>query len=131
MRIAQHFECWDVQRKRVSARETGGWKLGHSTVEWQPSAQRCIWLVSSTIGNQTVSVNLGSTAQKIHAAFHDYYYGMSEDEEGAIVALSNVPKSLIKQLSDIYYNLYSVNLNDEFLNYLSDSDYSRVSNLLN
>ena len=85
--------------------------------------------VQTSVNNTPLSINLGSIAQQIHAAFHDYYYGLSEDEETAIVALNNVPKSLIPQLSDTYFKLYAVNLNSEFTNYLSSEDYKRVQNL--
>lgn len=80
---------------------------------------------------QPVSINLGTIASKIHDAFYNNdWFGMTEDEEGAIIALLNVPKSLIPDLSAIYYQLYSKNLKEEFQRFLGASDWKRVENLL-
>lgn len=83
----------------------------------------------SLLANSTIAgINLGSVAQRIYAAFHEYYYGAAEDEETAIIALLDVPKALVPQLSDIYFQLYSKNLQNEYTQYLSASDYARVQN---
>lgn len=79
-------------------------------------------LATSTVAG----INLGSVAQRIYAAFHEYSYGLAEDEEAAIIALLDVPKALVPQLSSIYFTLYSKNLNNEFTQYLSTSDYARI-----
>lgn len=96
--------------------------IGKNIIAWIKKRQAENLLSNSTIGG----VNLGSVAQRIYSAFHEYYYGASEDEETAIISLLDVPKVLVPQLSDIYFQLYSKNLNSEFVRYLSSSDYARV-----
>lgn len=86
---------------------------------------------TTTVAGTPVSINLGTTAQKINSAFHDYYWGLAEDEETAIIALLGVPKNLVPQLSSVYFQAYDLNLNDEFLKYLSSSDYERVAQQFN
>jgi hypothetical protein len=81
-------------------------------------------------GGTAVIANLGTTAATIYDAFYNYWGGMSEDEETAIVALSNIPKANIPALSDIYFQLYAKNLREDFVKYLDAAEFKRVQTLL-
>lgn len=82
-------------------------------------------------GGATVVVNYGSVAQQIYNAFwNNDWFGWTEDEQAAIIALNNVPKPFIPQLKDTYYSIYGKNLNDDFVKYLSPEDYAKVQTLL-
>lgn len=83
-------------------------------------------------GAGAYSVNFGSVAQRIYACFYENdWFGWTEDEEGAIVALNDVPKPFIPQLKKAYFDLYNKDLNADFTKYLSTSNYSRVQNQFN
>lgn len=83
---------------------------------------------TTTVAGTPITVNLGTVAQEINSAFHDYYGGLFEDEESAIISISKVPKALIPQLSELYFNVYGYNLKEEFLKYAKE-DYPRIAYL--
>lgn len=86
------------------------------------------------IGEQSgapISIDLGGKAAAIHDAFHGYFWGMAEDEERAILEISAVPKNVIPDLSALYYQLYQKNLKQEFIDYLSATDWNRVKDKFN
>jgi hypothetical protein len=86
--------------------------------------------VTTTVNGQAVSVDLGTRASAIHAAFHDNdWFGMSENEEQAMTELMNVPKNLVPKLSEVYYNLYGKNLKSEFQSYLSVEQWNKISGM--
>jgi len=91
--------------------------------------------VVTGIGEQSgspISVDLGGKAAAIHDAFYDNdIFGATEDEERAITELSGVPKNVIPDLSATYYQLYSSNLKDDFVKYLSPEDWNRVADKFN
>lgn len=88
-------------------------------------------LATGSVNGQPFSVDYGSISQRIYAAFYENdWLGWTEDEEGAIIALTDCPKAFIPQLKDAYFKLYSKNLNADFTKYLSTASYSRVQNLL-
>lgn len=87
---------------------------------------------TGTTGNdQALTVDLGAKAQEIYDCFHDNdWFGATEDEDGAIAAISGVPKSLIPDLKDTYKILSDgKDLKSEFITYLSADDYKRVAPL--
>lgn len=82
-------------------------------------------------GSTAFSTNYGSVAQRIYSAFYDNdWFGWTENEEAAIVAVNDVPKAFIPQLKETYFNLYGKNLNEDCIKYLKD-EYPRVQNQLN
>lgn len=85
----------------------------------------------TTTGGTTFSTNYGSVAQRIYNAFYDNdWFGFSEDEEAAIIAINDVPKEFIPQLKQTYFDLYDKNLEADCIKYLGD-EYSRVQNKFN
>ena len=70
--------------------------------------------------------NLGAKATKIFYAFHGSVF--SEDEKTAINTLLSVPKENIKALSEFYFNVYKKSLQQDFVKYLSASEYELVKN---
>ena len=88
--------------------------------------------IQGNIGGQMYSINTASIAQQIYDAFYgNDWFGASEDEEAAIVAISNVPKQFIPLVTETYYNLYKKNLNGDFVKFLDKKDYDRVKPLFN
>lgn len=79
-----------------------------------------------------MQVNLVDVAEGIYDAFYNNdWLGLSEDEETAVNELKKVPKQYIKQLADIYMQLYNKNLYNDFRRLLSAEYYKQtVSNLL-
>lgn len=86
---------------------------------------------STNVNGVNLSINLGSVAQQIHSAFYDNdWFGWTEDEDKAITVILGVPKALIPQLKEVYFQLYDKDLNQDFIQYTGDS-YYKVSNLFN
>jgi hypothetical protein len=80
------------------------------------------------------TVNLNEVAQEIALAFGFAYPSYdprrwTEDEAKAMSALKTVPKSLIKNLAQIYYKKYERNLQQDFQKYLSASEYASIRSL--
>lgn len=86
---------------------------------------------SGSFNGQAVSINLGAVAQQIYSAFYDNdWLGISEDEDKAITVMLGVPKSLVPQLKEVYFQLYDKDLNADFIAYTGDK-YIKVFNLFN
>lgn len=85
----------------------------------------------TTGSGNAITVDLGAKAQEIYDCFYDNdWFGGTEDEEGAITAISGVPKNLIKDLSDTYKIISDgKDLKSDFIKYLSASQYKQVSHL--
>lgn len=84
-------------------------------------------VTATNASGQSVNIDLGSTAAEIDDAFfNNDWFGASEDEERAIIALLAVPDEYISALSDIYYKLYKRILKADFVSYLSDEEYMQV-----
>jgi len=82
--------------------------------------------INGTVNGQPYSLNPATVAQEINDAFHDNdWFGMSEDEEKAIVAINNVPKQFVPLVADAYLKMFSKNLSGEMVKYLGD-DYKKV-----
>jgi len=76
------------------------------------------------------TVDLGTKAAAIDNAFYNNdWFGASEDENAAITNILGVPKSLIPDLSNVYFKLNGKNLKQDFQKFLSDTDYLKVSDL--
>jgi len=85
--------------------------------------------IQDSAGNvQNVSIDLGTAAANIYDAFYNNdWFGWTEDEERAIRTILPVPKSLIADLSDIYFRLYKKILKEDFIRFLSDEEFRQVS----
>jgi hypothetical protein len=87
---------------------------------------------TTTVNGVPISINLGTIATQINDAFYNNdWFGWTEDEDLAVSTISNVPKQLIPDLTDIYFNLYKRNLNSDFVKFLSADSYKKVQNLFN
>ena len=85
---------------------------------------------TATVNGQPISIDLGTKASAIYNAFYSNdWFGFSEDEETAMAELSNVPKSLIPKLSEIYNKLYKKNLKNDFQRLTSAEQWSSISYL--
>ena len=83
-------------------------------------------------GNKRYTINLLTVRDKIYDAFYNAdWAGLTEDEETAITTLLLVPKTRIPQLSILYKAAYNKDLRNEFIKFLSDTQYKRVQSLLN
>lgn len=83
--------------------------------------------ISQTSG-QPLQVDLGTSASNIYAAFYkNDFLGFTEDRPRAMTELMNVPKSLIPDLSGIYYQLYNKNIKTDFQTYLNSADWAKIS----
>jgi len=87
---------------------------------------------TTSSGGTPISVDIGGIANTIYQCFYDNdWFGMSEDEEGAIAALSGCPKSLIPDLKQSYKIISSGHdLKSDFQSYVSSEQYATVSTLL-
>ena len=86
--------------------------------------------VNSSGQTVTQTIDLGTKANKIYNDFYNNdWFGISENEESARIELIGVPKTLVPELSNIYFQLYSKNMKNDFQSYLSDSQYQTISNL--
>lgn len=82
-------------------------------------------------GGTNSPVNLAQISAEIYDSFcNNDWLGWTEDEERAISALLQVPKPYIKDLANYYSQLYKRNLYNDFVAYLTSSDYERVRSLL-
>ena len=70
-------------------------------------------------------LDLGAKALTIYDSFYNYWGGMAEDETTAINALKSVPNNYVPTLSQLYFNLYSKDLKQDFTKY---TDFDKVSN---
>lgn len=87
--------------------------------------------ISGVIGGTQYSINPASVATEIHDAFYDNdWFGASEDEEKAIIAINNVPKNFVPLVSQAYYSMFKLNLNAEMQKYL-DVEYDKVRSQFN
>lgn len=78
------------------------------------------------------TINLLTIRDKIYDAFYNAdWAGLTEDEETAINTLLLVPKTRIPQLSVLYKTAFNKDLRNDFIKFLSNSDYKRVQALLN
>jgi len=74
-----------------------------------------------------ITLNLGTVANEIYDAFYrNDWFGASEDEEKAVVVLSGVPKSLIPNLSELYFTLYGHNLKNDFMEFCDSTQYNLI-----
>lgn len=100
------------------------WNAGHRNKLLNNSTA-----TTTTPGGQPVSVNLGTIASQINSAFHSGLFGMTEDEDAAIAALTNCPKQLIPDLSALYFQLYDSNLKEDFQEYVSTEEWQKIEYL--
>lgn len=83
-------------------------------------------------GNKRYTINLLTIRDKIYDAFYNAdWAGLTEDEETAINTLLLVPKTRIPQLSILYKAAFNKDLRNEFIKFLSNTQYKRVQSLLN
>ena len=76
------------------------------------------------------AIDLGTVAAEIYDAFYNAdWFGWTEDEERAMLAIVNVPKSQISKLEDIYYKLYKKVLRNDFIKYLSPDQWLAIKYL--
>ena len=98
---------------------------GYKKISAYLKAQKLHSLSGSQVSDNGVTIDLGAKALIIYDAFWDYYGGLAEDETTAINALKSVPTKYVKQLSDIYFSLYTKDLKQDFVKY---TDFTQVSN---
>jgi hypothetical protein len=70
--------------------------------------------------------------KQIAATIYDAFYnndllGFTEDEDRAIAAVNNVPKTMIPQLSGIYKTNHKKDLSYDFIRFLNSTDYPKVA----
>ena len=82
-------------------------------------------LLNSATSSGEVVIDLGGKAAEIYDALHGSW--LSEDEDRAIQAIISVPKNSIHKLETIYFSLYGYNLKQDLINYLSNSEFKRIS----
>lgn len=83
-------------------------------------------------GTKTYTINLLTIRDKIYDSFYNAdWAGITEDEETAIGTLLLVPKSRIGQLSALYKSAFNKDLRNDFIKFLSNTEYKRVQALLN
>jgi hypothetical protein len=83
-------------------------------------------------GTRRYTINLLTIRDKIYDAFYNAdWAGITEDEETAINTLLLVPGSRIGQLSALYKTAYNKDLRNDFIKFLSNTEYKRVQSLLN
>lgn len=83
-------------------------------------------------GTRRYTINLLTIRDKIYDAFYNAdWAGITEDEETAIGTLLLVPKSRIGQLSILYKTAFNKDLRNDFVKFLSNTEYKRVQALLN
>lgn len=76
------------------------------------------------------TVNLASVANEIYDAFYNNdWFGATEDEERAIIALKTVPKAFIPNLEQVYANLHGKDLRADFNRLLDPQEYNEISYL--
>lgn len=78
------------------------------------------------------TINLLTIRDKIYDAFYNAdWAGITEDEATAIGTLLLVPKTRIGQLSVLYKTAFNKDLRNDFIKFLSNTEYKRVQALLN
>lgn len=76
------------------------------------------------------TVNLASVAQTIHDSFYNNdWFGWTEDEERAIIALKTVPKTFIPNLEQTYAQLFNKDLRADFNRLLDAQEYNDIAYL--
>lgn len=72
-------------------------------------------------------INLDTLAAEIYDAFYNAgLFGFWKNQDRAIKAINNVPISLIPRLSALYNVKFGKTLKDDFIKFLSTSDYAKV-----
>jgi hypothetical protein len=88
--------------------------------------------VNCVKGSKRYTINLLTIRDKIYDSFYNAdWAGLTEDEETAITTLLLVPKSRIAQLSALYKTAFNKDLRNDFIRFLSNTEYKRVQALLN
>ena len=83
-------------------------------------------------GSKRYTINLLTIRDKIYDAFYNAdWAGITEDEKTAIDTLLLVPQSRIAQLSALYKTAFNKDLRQDFIKFLSNTEYLRVQKLLN
>jgi len=83
-------------------------------------------------GSKRYTINLLTIRDKIYDSFYNAdWAGITEDEETAIGTLLLVPKTRIGQLSALYKSAFNKDLRNDFIKFLSNTEYKRVQALLN
>lgn len=83
-------------------------------------------------GNKRYTINLLTIRDKIYDAFYNAdWAGITEDEDSAITNLLLVPKTRIGQLAVLYKSAFNKDLRNDFIKFLSNTEYKRVQALLN
>jgi hypothetical protein len=94
--------------------------------------KRDTYNVNCIKGNKRYTINLLTIRDKIYDSFYNAdWAGITEDEEIAISTLLLVPKSRIGQLSALYKSAFNKDLRNDFIKFLSNTEYKRVQALLN
>ena len=77
------------------------------------------------------TINLLTIRDKIYDAFYNAdWAGVTEDEETAINTLLLVPPTRISQLAALYKTAFNKDLRNDFIRFLSNTEYKRVQALL-
>lgn len=77
------------------------------------------------------SLNISQVATEIYdALWNNDWLGVTEDEEAAIDAILQVPKSCIPSLAMVYNKMYDKNLREDMKFYLSNEQYEEIKHLL-
>lgn len=98
----------------------------------QEERNRDKYTVNCIKGGKRYTINLLTIRDKIYDAFYNAdWAGLTEDEETAIETLLLVPKTRIAQLSALYKAAYNKDLRNDFIKFLSVSQYNKVKTLLN
>jgi hypothetical protein len=80
------------------------------------------------IGSKIITIDLKQIATVIYDAFYNNdLFGYSEDEDRAIAAINNVPKTEINQLKALYKTLFKKDLMEDFIRFLNAEDYAKVA----
>lgn len=88
--------------------------------------------VNCSKGTRKYTINLLTIRDKIYDSFYNAdWAGITEDEETAINTLLLVPKTRIAQLSALYKTAFNKDLRNDFIKFLSNTEYKRVQTLLN
>lgn len=76
------------------------------------------------------NLNISQVATEIYdALWNNDWFGVTEDEQAAIDAIKQVPKSCISSLAMVYNTMYGKNLREDFKFYLSNEQYDEVKHL--
>lgn len=83
--------------------------------------------------NNAIIINTYQVAQQVYDCFYNNdWFGWTEDEDGAIAAISSVPKSYVPEVAVKYAQIQGKgkNLYSDFVKYLSTSKYNSIKNHL-